>query len=128
MPTYSRPVPSIISRGGITIREFPITTKLIAGRHIIFTGGGYFRLFPYPLIKRWSSQQDYLMSYIHPRDLDAGQPMLKGLPLKRKFKSYVGLKGAEAKLRRWLTDFPFTDIATAEQQIDWSKAPVVTLT
>ena len=127
MPTYSRPVPSIISRNGITIREFPITTKLIGGHHIIFTGGGYFRLFPYPLIKRWSSQQDYLMSYIHPRDLDAGQPMLHGLPLKRKFKSYIGLKGAEAKLCRWLTDFQFTDVATAESQIDWSQVPVVTL-
>ena len=65
------------------------------------------------------------MSYIHPRDLDAGQPMLHGLPIKRKFKSYVGLKGAEAKLRRWLTDFQFTDVATAESQIDWSQVPVV---
>ena len=27
-------------------------------------------------------------------------------------------------LHRWLTDFPFTDVATAEQQIDWSKAPM----
>ena len=103
-------------------------TIIIAGRHIIFTGGGYFRLFPYSLIKKWSSGQEYLMSYIHPRDLDAGQPFLSGLPLKRKFKSYVGLKGAEAKLRRWLTDFQFTDVATAEQQIDWAQVPVVTLT
>jgi hypothetical protein len=35
------------------------------------------------------------------------------------------LKGAEAKLRRWLTDFQFTDVATAESQIDWSQVPVV---
>ena len=50
-------------------------------------------------------------SYIHLRDLDAGQPMLEGLPLVRRFKSYVGLKGAEKKLRKYLTDFEFTDIA-----------------
>ena len=65
------------------------------------------------------------MSYIHPRDLDAGQPMLGGLPLKRKFKSYVGLKGAEDKLRRYLTDFNFTDVQTAAKLIDWNKVPVV---
>jgi len=61
------------------------------------------------------------LSYIHPRDLDARQPMLEGLPKMRKFKSYVGLKGAEKKLRRWLTDFEFIDIATANENIDWKK-------
>ena len=66
-------------------------------------------------------------SYIHPRDLDAGQPMLEGLPLVRRFKSYVGLKGAEKKLRKYLTEFEFTDIATAEKLIDWEKVPVVRL-
>jgi hypothetical protein len=67
------------------------------------------------------------MSYIHPRDLDAGQPMLEGLSTLRKFKSYVGLKGAEKKLRRYLTDFKFTDVRTAASQIDWDKMPVVKL-
>lgn len=127
MPSYSKPVPSIISYKGIQIKEFPVSTKILAGHHIIFSGGGYFRLLPYPLIKKWSSEQDYLLSYIHPRDLDAGQPMLKGLPMKRKFKSYVGLKSAERKLTRYLTDFQFTDVATAVSNIDWSIAPIVRL-
>ena len=68
-----------------------------------------------------------MLSYIHPRDLDAGQPMIKELSAARKFKSYVGLKGAERKLRRMLTDFKFTDMSTAANEIDWSKVPVVTL-
>ncbi len=127
MPSYSKPVPSIISYKDIQIKEFPVSTKILAGHHIIFSGGGYFRLLPYPLIKKWSSEQDYLLSYIHPRDLDAGQPMLKGLPMKRKFKSYVGLKSAERKLTRYLTDFQFTDVATAVSNIDWSMAPIVRL-
>ena len=69
----------------------------------------------------------YLLSYIHPRDLDSGQPMLKGLPLKRKFKSYVGLKGAPEKLRQYLKDFKFTDVRTAAETICWEKVPVVEL-
>ena len=70
---------------------------------------------------------DYLLSYIHPRDLDGGQPMLEGLPLARKFKSYVGTKGAAKKFEKYLTDFEFTDIATASQRIDWNDAPMFTL-
>lgn len=128
MPSYAKPVPSIIEYNGIEIEEFPVTFKDLAGKHVVYTGGGYFRLFPYSLIKQWSKEQtDYLMAYIHPRDLDGGQPMLEGLPLARKFKSYVGTKGAEKKLRRYLTDFSFTDIETARQQIDWASVPRVKL-
>ncbi len=128
MPSYAKPVPSIIEYNGIEIEEFPVTFKDLAGKHVVYTGGGYFRLFPYSLIKQWSKEQtDYLMSYIHPRDLDGGQPMLEGLPLTRKFKSYVGTKGAEKKLRRYLMDFNFTDIETARQQIDWTAVPRVKL-
>lgn len=128
MPSYTEQVPSLIKYNGIQIEEFPVTFKDIAGKHLIFSGGGYFRLFPYSLIKKWSKELDkYLMSYIHPRDLDGGQPILEGLPLARRFKSYVGVKGAEKKLRQYLTDFEFVDIRTARKQIDWSKAPVVQL-
>ncbi len=67
------------------------------------------------------------MSYLHPRDFDAEQPVIKELSLPRKFKSYVGLKGATAKLEKWITDFDFIDIATAVNQIDWKNVPVVEL-
>ena len=123
MPSFPKATPTILSYQGIEMKEFPVCFKTIAGKHIVFSGGGYFRLFPYPLIKKWSRQSDdYLLSYIHPRDLDGGQPMLEGLPLARKFKSYVGCKGAAKKLECWLTDFDFVDIATANQLVDWNKA------
>lgn len=67
------------------------------------------------------------MSYLHPRDFDAGQPIIKELSAFRKFKSYVGLKGASSKLEKWLTDFEFVDIQTAVNQIDWDKVPIVEL-
>lgn len=121
MPTYGKGEPAVIEYGSHRIKEFPISTKELAGRHIIYSGGGYFRLFPYRLIRKWAREDtDYLLSYIHPRDLDAGQPMIRELPLSRKFKSYVGLKGAEGKLRRFLTDFRFSDLHAADTAIDWS--------
>lgn len=128
MPSYPEQKPSIISYQGVEMKEFPITYKSLAGKHLIFSGGGYFRLAPYWLIKKWTQEQeDYLMSYIHPRDLDPGQPMITELSPLRRFKSYCGTKSAERKLRRWLTDFDFVDIATASKLIDWQQVSRVPL-
>lgn len=128
LPSYPKATPGIIKYKDVQMKEFPVGFKTIAGKHIIFSGGGYFRLCPYSLVKTWSRESsDYLMAYIHPRDLDAGQPMLEGLPLARKFKSYVGLNGAEKKLRKWLTDFQFLDVRTASGMVDWENAPVIIL-
>ena len=65
------------------------------------------------------------MSYLHPRDFDYNQPIIKELSLLRKFKSYVGLNGAESKFERWLIDFEFMDIGTAVEAINWAEVPVV---
>lgn len=127
-PSYGKAEPAIIEVNGKRIKEFPISCREMGGSHIIYQGGGYFRLFPYTLIKKWAKQdKDYLLSYIHPRDLDAGQPMVPGLSAARKFKSYVGLKGAEKKVRHLLKDFQFTDIATANASIDWQKSRIISI-
>lgn len=128
MPSYGKGIPSIINVNGLHIKEFPINTHEIGSKHIIFSGGGYFRFLPYWLIKKWTIENDgYTLSYIHPRDLDAGQPMIKELPLKRRFKSYVGLKQAESKLSKYLTDFKFTDLSTADKTIDWNNVKIIKL-
>jgi polysaccharide deacetylase family protein (PEP-CTERM system associated) len=126
-PSYKQQVPSVLKYDGIELKEFPINYHTYLGKSIVFSGGGYFRLFPYALIKKWSSESNYLMSYLHPRDFDPEQPMIKELPLSRKFKSYVGLKNAERKLEKWLNDFDFIDIGTAEKEIDWNTVPVVNI-
>lgn len=126
-PSYKSPVPSILQHQGIKLKEFPINYTTLWGKHVIFSGGGYFRLFPYPLIKHWTAKSNYVMTYLHPRDFDAIQPIINELSMIRKFKSYVGLKNAESKLEKWLSDFEFTDMATAIQNIDWGNVPVVEL-
>ena len=121
MPSYMGYGPALICGNGFEVKEFPITYKTVMGKHLVFSGGGYFRLFPYRCIRKWTRESPYLMSYIHPRDLDPAQPMIKELSLFRRFKSYYGLAGAESKLRRWLTDFDFVDLQTAAERIDWGK-------
>ncbi|MDR1170034.1 MAG: DUF3473 domain-containing protein, partial [Prevotellaceae bacterium] len=97
------------------------------GRDLVFSGGGYFRLFPYFLIKRWTQNSDYTISYLHPRDFDHSQPVIRELNPIRKFKSYTGLRYAKSKLKKWLNDFEFVDIHSANNTIDWENVPVIKL-
>jgi peptidoglycan-N-acetylglucosamine deacetylase len=126
-PSYKVPLPSIICYKGMIIKELPINYHTIFGKPVIFSGGGYFRLYPYRLIKYWSDQSDYLMSYFHPRDFDPNQPVISELSLIRRFKSYVGIKGAKTKFKKFSQDFNFIDIAMADTLIDWEKTPRVQL-
>ena len=127
LPSYARAEPSILKYNGIQLKEFPINTHTILGKPFIFSGGGYFRLLPYELIKSFTKKSDYVMSYFHPRDFDYEQPLVPGLSLPRRFKSYVGLKKCKPKLERWLNDFDFIDIQQANKKVNWAKTPIVNL-
>lgn len=113
--------PALIDYYGTILKEFPINTVNILGKDMVFSGGGYFRFLPYWLIKKFMEESDYVMTYFHPRDFDAMQPMIQDLSLTRKFKSYYGLDTAFLKLERLISDFDFTDIMSANQSIDWNK-------
>lgn len=124
-PSYKEAKPSLIQYNGVQLKEMPINSITVLNQPLIFSGGGYFRLFPYPLIKKLTERSPYMMTYLHPRDFDADQPIIEDLSAFRKFKSYIGIKGAENKLNKWLNDFDFIDIQTANKQIDWKKVPLV---
>ena len=126
-PKYKLAVPSIIDYNGITIKEFPINCYKFFGNSMVFSGGGYFRLMPYYIIKDLTLRSKYVMSYFHPRDFDYKQPVLKNLSYYRRFKSYVGLKECKPKLEKWLSDFDFVDLNIAEKNINWKKAPIIEL-
>ncbi len=127
LASYNSATPSIIDYNGIKLKEFPINTHDVLGKPFIFSGGGYFRLLPYKIIKNWTLQSNYVMTYFHPRDFDIGQPIIPGLSLPRRFKSYVGIKNCKPKLEKWLTDFDFMDLSSADKMIDWDRAPNVKL-
>lgn len=110
---------------GFDLIEFPLNTTSIFGKQIIFSGGGYFRLLPYFFIKARMKNADYVMTYFHPRDFDPGQPMLNGLPYKRKFMSYVGLTASLGKLESLLRDFDFITVGEAMASLSLENLPVV---
>ena len=127
LPSFSSSIPSIIEYNGVKLKEFPINTHTILGKPFIYSGGGYFRLLPYKIIKNWTHQSNYVMTYFHPRDFDSGQPIVPGLSVLRRFKSYVGIKKCKPKLEHWLSDFDFIDLNQADQLINWDQVPVIKL-
>ncbi len=109
-PTAERNVHMVKTNVGDLV-EIPIT---IADAGIVptcFFGGGYFRLFPYPLIRRMTeqvlSEGRSVVFYIHPREIDPDHPRLM-MPLMRRFKCYVNLHSTEHKLHSLLRDFHVT--------------------
>lgn len=92
------------------LREFPITTYSLAGMHLPFGGGMYYRLLPYPLIraglKRLNDRNIAGNIYFHPREFDPDLPRLKA-GLKMNLIVYAGTRTLESKLERMLQDFTF---------------------
>src|SRR5262249_49818637 len=74
------PFPYEIWRDGSTaLLEFPVGTARFVGVNVPIGGGGYFRLLPYPLVQLGIQHvnevdQRPVMFYLHPWELDAGQP------------------------------------------------------
>lgn len=126
-PSFPISKPCLININGHYLKEFPMNTITILNQKFIFSGGGYFRILPYLLIKYFTKKSDYTMSYFHPRDMDINQPLISDLSLSRKFKSYIGLGSCQRKLEKWINNFTFVDIKTAEKHINWNNIFVVNL-
>jgi peptidoglycan-N-acetylglucosamine deacetylase len=124
---FGRGEPTIITYQGMSLKEFPINLFSFLGKNLVFSGGGYFRLVPYPLLSMLFKRSSYAMTYFHPRDFDASQKVIEGLSMARRFKSYYGLQSAFSKFERLLEEFSFSDVSGAAATIDWSNAPIVKL-
>ncbi len=106
--------PSRIAGKSGTLLEFPITVVRVLGRPICFFGGGYLRLFPYPVIRKMAGkvlrEGRPVVFYVHPREINPDHPRLS-MGLVRRFKSYVNLAGVGPKMRKILDDFEVTTFA-----------------
>lgn len=123
-PSFENGKPAIVTINGQSIREFPISYVTKLGKRWMFSGGGYFRFFPYALTAKMMQESDYNMAYFHIRDIDSEQKHVYSL---RYFQSYYGIQGAYAKLEKYLRSFPFISLGEAIAQTDWKKVNRVTL-
>lgn len=93
-----------------TLLEVPVTTVTVFGKTLPCGGGGWFRLWPYPL-SRWAlrrvNQQDGQSGifYFHPWEIDPEQPRQSGVNFKTRLRHYLNLSRMEGRLRALLRDF-----------------------
>lgn len=94
-----------------TIVEWPLSTARVLGFKLPVAGGGYFRLLPYWLSK-WGlasinrSEEKPFIFYLHPWELDTGQPRVAASKLSQ-FRHYTNIDKCETRLRSLLHDFQF---------------------
>ncbi len=92
------------------ILEVPVTTLAIGGRNVPCGGGGWFRLAPYAFT-RWALrrinrvERQPAVFYLHPWEIDTGQPRVDGISGRARFRHYLNLGRTEPRLRQLLTDF-----------------------
>jgi len=101
--------------------EIPPSTVKFVGLQVPIAGGGYFRLFPYPmlrqLLKRVEAKGHPLVIYLHPWELDPDQPRMQG-PLLSRFRHYINLHKTEDRLIHLLRDFRFAPVSEVIPQIN----------
>jgi polysaccharide deacetylase family protein (PEP-CTERM system associated) len=116
-PGYGYPsaltVPNVLTRPSGRIAEYPLATTRLLGYPIPAAGGGYLRQFPLRLIQRAfreaAARNESATFYIHPWEIDAGQPRLPVSRLNR-IRHYRGLDTALGRIHRLLEEFPFDTI------------------
>lgn len=108
--------PHWLERPAGRLAEIPPTTLRAVGRNRPAAGGAYFRLFPYALVRaglRQAGRRGIAGTfYIHPWEVDPGQPRVK-VPALTRVRHYGGLGAVQGRLERMLREFRFTSIMPA---------------
>jgi polysaccharide deacetylase family protein (PEP-CTERM system associated) len=94
--------------------EVPLSCLPVLRWNVPFSGGGYFRILPYALTKKFfesfNRKTGPVVFYLHPWELDPGQPRVRGVPWSKRFRHYVNLDKTEGRLDRLLGDFEFVTV------------------
>ena len=110
-----RNVPEDVFRWPNGLIEFPLPVMHFLGQSFPVGGGGYFRLYPLMVTKRFYRRQakrgKATVFYIHPYEIGPVAPRLPGLSLTRRFRHYVRLDKGRERLPRLLRAASFGTMA-----------------
>lgn len=105
--------PYWLERPSGRLAEIPPATVRVGSVNLPAAGGAWFRIFPYALVRRAlrdCERRDVPGTfYIHPWEIDPGQPLLEA-PRADRLKHYAGLKRTAGRLKRLLSEFRFKPI------------------
>ena len=106
--------------------EVPPSTVTVAGMRIPACGGGYLRLYPFPLfrwlLRRISASGAPIVIYVHPWEIDPDQPRLAGSRLAQ-FRHYRNLHKTAERIERLLQEFSFGPIREVISEIRFADSP-----
>jgi polysaccharide deacetylase family protein (PEP-CTERM system associated) len=118
---------SIHGKNGIAAKisdsfyELPISNLKLGNRIFPWGGGGYFRLTPFPMFKLGvqsilKKEKAYLF-YLHPWEIDPGQPKVKEASIFFRVRHYSGLANTLSKLFSFLQTFEECGFYTCYQYL-----------
>lgn len=138
--SFPQDTPCYVTHEGATLKEYPISMTSVLGKTMAYSGGGYFRILPYWLVKGKMKRRDYNISYFHLNDLVNQKFKLKSRKeyedyfnepgtlknrLMRYFKSNIGNADGYGKLVKLMSAFPFTCIRDCG--FDWKNVNTIEL-
>lgn len=141
-PEFSKMEPTVVKYNGLELHEYPIVTAKVFGKDIAYSGGGYFRFFPYCFVEKEIKKAPYSMTYFHLGDLN---PVFSGVLSKEMYETYfdepgtlkarylrfvktnLGVKGNKRKLFRLLGNMAFNNLEETEGLVRWTEAPTITI-
>lgn len=106
---WTRSVPS-----GRPMLELPMSMLRIGPLSIPFSGGGYFRVLPWRVIRygfwQYHRRGQPVVAYLHPRDYatDCPQPRMR---LHQRLRCFAGIRGTWEKVVRMVREYPFDTCA-----------------
>lgn len=116
MPGAPLNIHTAIASENKQITEFPLTSAKLFGKQLPVAGGGYFRIYPYwftrTMLKRAAMEVEQpFIFYLHPWEVDPGQPKVVGASALSRFRHYTNLKRCLPRLTTLLDDFEFTTVS-----------------
>jgi polysaccharide deacetylase family protein (PEP-CTERM system associated) len=113
--------PHVIRRPSGQLVEFPLATTTFLNYQIPAAGGGYLRQFPLGIIREAfraaSDRGQPATFYIHPWEIDPGQPVLPVSALNR-VRHYRGLAATLGRIETLLNEFAFGTMSSYLCELD----------
>ncbi|HNY64425.1 MAG TPA: DUF3473 domain-containing protein [Deltaproteobacteria bacterium] len=99
---------------GRSLVEFPISTLKIGSVNIPVSGGGYFRLLPYPVtraaLRYLEKGSEPFIFYIHPWEINRRTPRMDGMSPLSRFRTYIGINRSLGRFCSLIKDFSFSTV------------------
>ncbi len=110
---------------GENFRELPLSNLNIGGKIIPMSGGGYFRLYPFPLfregIRAILERDGAYIFYMHPWEIDPDQPRVRAASGLSCFRHYLNLNKTLSRMEGIFKSFPNARFISCREYADMEK-------